>query len=440
MYPYLAHTDQEIQEMLQKLGLESIDDLFRGIPSEVALDKELDLPLSKSEIEVRNLLTKMQNKNKTGICFLGAGSYDHYIPSIIPTLLSRSEFYTSYTPYQPEISQGTLQVIFEFQTMICNLTGMDVANASVYDGSNAVAEAALMSASYSRKNKILVSEGLYDSVKEVLETYTRLHEIEIEYIQMENGQTSKDDLQAKISDDIAGVIVQSPNSYGILEDIEEFGKITHEIKRAAFIVSTDPISLGILEAPGKLGADIVVGEGQGLGIPMSYGGPYLGFMASTSEYMRKLPGRIAGQTVDLDGKRSFVLTLTAREQHIRRARASSNICSNQGLNTLAASIYMALMGKKGLKEVAAQSLQKAHYLKDELVKTGKMKLVYDAPFFKEFLVEFAGDRDELLRKLLEHDIHGGIKVGKNQLLIAVTEKRTKEEMDQFVKIVEALDD
>lgn len=443
MHPYLSHTESDIKKMLDTIGVKSIDDLFLDIPEDMRVKGDLNLPKSKSEIEVRRLVGGMAAKNVTTAnvpSFLGAGIYDHYIPSIVPALTSRSEYYTSYTPYQPEVSQGTLQYIFEFQSMICDLTGMDVANASVYDQSNAVVEAAIMCVNVSKKNKVLVSETLNPDSREVLKTYAHAQGLEVVTIKQKDGVTDAEDLKANMSDDVACVMVQNPNFFGIIENAEELSEIAHTGKKTAFVVSVDPISLGILKKPSEYGADVVIGEGQALGINQSFGGPSLGFFATKEKFMRKIPGRIVGQTVDKNGKRCFVLTLTAREQHIRREKATSNICSNQGINTLAATIYMSVMGKQGLRRVAELSLQKAHYLQKQLEAKG-FKLKYDQPFFKEFVV--TGLTGEAQKAALEgKDMIGGLALDRffedmtNEVMFAVTEKRTKEEMDALVEYLE----
>lgn len=447
MYPYLSQTEGDIKAMLEKIGVDNIDELFQCIPQDVRLKRELDLPRAKSELEVRKIMYDLAAINCSSdkkVCFLGAGIYDHYIPSIIPHLASRSEFYTSYTPYQPEVSQGTLQYIFEFQTMISDLTGMDITNASLYDNSNGVVEAALMCVNVSRKKKVIVSKALSPSAREVLKTYTHAHDIEVVEIDCKDGQTDLEELKAAVDDETACVIMANPNFFGVIENMKEAAEITHSSKKAAFIADIDINSLGILAKPGEYGADIVVGEAQAFGIPMSFGGPYLGFISSTEKYMRKLPGRIVGQTVDRNNKRSFVLTLTAREQHIRRDKATSNICSNQGLNVLCATMYMALMGKKGVAEVSRQCALKAHYLKDEIVKNTEFKLLFDKPFYKEFVLTSPVKAEELTEILLRNGIMGGFSIEKyykeyeNAVMFAVTEKRTKEEMDRLVKVLEGI--
>ncbi len=447
MFPYIPTTHEDEQEMLKSIGLNSLDDLFSDIPQEMRLNRELNLPKAKSELEVSSYLKELAEKNcslSEMPCFLGAGAYDHYIPSIINHIISRSEFYTSYTPYQPEISQGTLQYIFEFQTLICNLTGMDVANASLYDGGTAITEAALMAAASSKKDEIIVSKTVRPESIQVLKTYAHMQGLKVVEVDMKDGVTDLEKLEGLVSDNTAAVIVQSPNFFGIIEDLKATGEIAHKGKKTSFIASVDPISLAILKKPGELGVDVVVGEAQGMGIPVSFGGPYLGFIAAKSGYMRKLPGRIVGQTEDKNGKRSFVLTLTAREQHIRREKATSNICSNQGLNVLAATIYMVTLGKEGLKEVALQSTKKAHYAYEQLTKSGKYKPAFDKPFFKEFAITSDIDADKINEELLKEKIVGGYHLGKdypqleNAVLYAVTEKRTKEEIDKLSSVLEGI--
>ena len=447
MFPYIPTTYEEEQEMLKSIGLNSADDLFNDIPKDIQLNRELNLPKAKSELEVKSYLTSLAKKNcslSELTCFLGAGAYDHYIPSIIDHIISRSEFYTSYTPYQPEISQGTLQYIFEFQTLLCRLTGMDVANASLYDGGTAVVEAALMAAAVAKKDEIIVSKTVRPETRQILETYAHIQNLKVIEVDMKDGVTDLEALDKLMNNNTAAVIVQSPNFFGIIEDLKATSEIAHKVKKASFIASVDPISLAILKRPGDLGVDVVVGEAQGMGMPLSFGGPYLGFMAAKKDYMRKLPGRIVGETEDKDGKRSYVLTLTAREQHIRREKATSNICSNQGLNALAATIYMVTMGKEGLKEVAMQSTKKAHYAFEELTKSGKYKPLFNKPFFKEFAITSDIDAENINTKLRKENIIGGYHLGKdypqfkNSILYAVTEKRTKDEIDKLSSVLEGI--
>lgn len=447
MYPYIPNTPLDEQEMLKAIGLESIDQLFEDIPKDIHLDKPLNIPESKSELEVSTYLKSLAEKNCTLselTSFLGAGAYDHYIPSVVDAIISRSEFYTSYTPYQPEISQGTLQYIFEFQTLICKLTGMDVANASLYDGGTAVTEAALMACATSRKDEIIVSTGVNPESRQILKTYAHAQHLKVVEVDLKDGVTDIEALENMVSDNTAAVIVQNPNFFGIIEDLKSLGEVAHKGKKTSLIASVNPISLGLLRTPSELGVDIVVGEGQPLGIPLSFGGPYLGFMATKKEYMRKLPGRIVGETTDLDGKRSYVLTLSAREQHIRREKATSNICSNQGLNALAATVYMVTLGKEGLREVATQCTQKAHYAYEQLTKSGKYKPLFNQPFFMEFALESQKDADELNKELRNENIVGGYNLGKdypqykNAVLYALTEKRTKSEIDKLASVLEGI--
>lgn len=447
MYPYIQNTQDDVKKMLEEIGIDSVDYLFSDIPENVRLNRDLDLKPSMSEMEVERYMMDLSKKNKTIndlICFLGAGAYDHYIPSVVRHITSRSEFYTSYTPYQAEISQGTLQYIFEYQTLICNLTGMDVSNASLYDGGTAIAEAAFMSANITKRNQVVVLKTVNPQYRQLLKTYGHLQDLEIIEVGEEGGVTNLDELRKQVTDKTASVIVQSPNFFGIIEDLKAIEEIVHNQKKTLFITSVDPISLGILKTPGSLGADIVVGEGQPLGIPLQYGGPYLGFIAVNKANMRKLPGRLVGQTVDVDGKRAFVLTLQAREQHIRREKATSNICSNQGVNTLAAAVYLVTLGKKGLREVALQATQNAHYAYSEMIKSGKYKPLFNKPFFKEFAITSNVAPDVVYKKLLDENILGGYALGKdypqykNGILYAVTEKRTKAEIDKLISVLEGI--
>lgn len=446
MHRYIPNTEADKKRMLDSIGVSSMSDLFSDIPDSLKLNRKLNIDEAMSEIEIARHMKKLTDKNKSVeelVCFLGAGAYDHYIPSVVKHLAMRSEFYTAYTPYQPEISQGTLQVIFEYQTMITNLTGMDVTNASMYDGPTATAEAAIMACENTRRKSIIVSKTVNPETRKVLKTYLTVRDIELIEVDMVDGVTDVEKLKSLVDKNTAGVIVQSPNFFGIIEDVAEVEKTIHENK-GNLIMYVDPISLGILKTPGELGADIVVGEGQSLGNRLNYGGPYLGFLAATSKLVRKLPGRIVGQSIDADGKRAFVLTLQAREQHIRRYKATSNICSNQGLNMVMAAIYMVTMGKKGLREVALQSTQKAHYAYNEMVKSGKFKPLFDKPFFKEFAVSSDIDANKVNKELLNKGILGGYELRKeynelnNGLLFCVTEKRTKEEIDKLVGALEVM--
>lgn len=441
MFKYFPHTEQDINEMLAKIGVEKLEDLFSEVPGHLKVNGYLDLPSAKSEQELRKHLAAIANKNTEYISFLGAGSYDVYTPSIIGALTSRQEFLTSYTPYQPEISQGTLTYIFEYQSMICELTGMDVTNASVYDGATATAEAMFMATSQTRRNKVLVSSTVSPRTIEVLKTYAFFRNIEIELVEEENFLTSKSDLVSKLNDEIAAVIVQNPNYFGSVEEFSEFKELI-EANKSLYIMNVDPSTLSVLKTPREMGADIVTGDGQTLGIPLNFGGPYVGFIATTTKLIRKMPGRICGMTNDVDGKRGFVLTLQAREQHIRREKANSNICSNQSLMALHVTIYMALLGKQGLVDVAKRAYNNAHYLKEQLLKTKKFSEVSSQSFFKEFVLKANVDIEKLNEYLLDKGYLSGlnlISLGdkyQNQMMFCATEVRTKEEIDEFVKLIE----
>lgn len=436
MYKYFPHTPSDLQEMLQKVGVKSLDDLYAEIPEDIRFHGDYDLPSELSEIEVRQLFESLGSQNKQLTCFAGAGVYDHYTPSIIPNLLSRSEFLTSYTPYQAEISQGTLHYIFEYQSMMTELTGMDISNASMYDGTTATAEAMMMAVAAGKKQKtVLISKTVDPKTIEVVKTYAHFQGINIEMIPEKEGVTDFSILNSQFStlNDVAGVIVQQPNYFGIVEDYTGFADAIHE-KKALFIMNSIIADLAVLKTPAEWGADIAVGDAQSLGIPMQWGGPYVGYMCCTEKLIRKMPGRIVGRTVDNRGQRAFVLTLQAREQHIRRQKATSNICSNQSLMALWVTVYCSLMGKQGLREAAELSYSGAHYLCDKLLATGHFTLVYDKPFFNEFVVRFDGDANILRQFLLKNDIFGGVMVAEDQIMFAVTEKRTKEEIDRMVEM------
>jgi glycine dehydrogenase subunit 1 len=446
MFPYIPNTDKDERAMLDVIGVETLDDLFKDIPGTLLLDRALDIGKPMSELEVRGVLKElagMNNSAETHINFLGAGAYDHYIPSVVAHMAGRSEFYTAYTPYQPEISQGTLQVIFEYQTMIADLTGMDVSNASLYDGASAIAEAAMVSCAVSKKNKILVSESVNPHTREVLATYAHFKGMDVETIPEKNGVTDLVKLSKMVDEETAGVILQNPNFFGNLEELKDV-KSMFINKKTNFILSVDPISLGLFKKPSEYGVDIVAGEGQAFGNTLNFGGPYLGFMATTKKNMRKIPGRVVGQTVDVDGKRAFVLTLQAREQHIRREKATSNICSNQALNALIATVYLITMGKEGLREAATQSTQKAHYAYEKICRLDRFEAAFDKPFFKEFAIKTDIDSALVSKALLDAGIMGGYDLGKsykgykNTLLFAVTEKRTKAEIDKLVEALEGI--
>ncbi|PKM79725.1 MAG: aminomethyl-transferring glycine dehydrogenase [Firmicutes bacterium HGW-Firmicutes-14] len=440
---FLPHTEEDRREMLKTIGAGSISDLFSDIPRQVRMQKALDIPGPLSEQELTAHLEELGGRNgslKEYISFLGAGSYDHYIPSVINHMLLRSEFYTAYTPYQPEISQGTLMAIFEYQTMICELTGMDTANASMYDGGTAMAEAALMACGNQRRDRVVVSGTVHPAYREVLKTYAVGQSIEIVEVPYKDGITDLEALEKAADERTAAVIVQQPNFFGVLEKAGEISELIHR-NGGLMIVAADPISLGILKPPGAYGADIVVGEGQPLGNPVSFGGPQLGFFACNGKLFRRMPGRIVGQTVDNRGQRAFVLTLQAREQHIRREKATSNICSNEALCALAATIYLTMLGKEGLAETGRLCLQKAHFLQEQLAGIG-IKPAFETPFFKEFVVDTGRPVENINRFLLKEKIIGGLDLGrfypelKNHMLLCVTEKRSREDMLALVKAVE----
>lgn len=443
-FRYLPMTEQDKKEMLEAIGIEAVDELFSDIPEEVRYNGRLNIKEAKSESALTKELFKLANQNvnlKTHASFLGAGVYDHYIPSIVDHVISRSEFYTAYTPYQPEISQGELQAIFEFQTMICELTGMDVANSSMYDGGTALAEAAMLACGQTRRKTILISEAVHPEYREVVKTYARGQRHQVVEIPLNNGVTSTEQLKELMSNDVAAVIIQYPNFFGRIEPLKDFAAIAHEYK-SLFVVSCNPVALGILTPPGNLGADIVTGDAQPFGIPTSFGGPHCGFFAVSKKLMRKIPGRLVGQTVDEDGRRGFVLTLQAREQHIRREKATSNICSNQALNALAASVAMSALGKKGIREMAVKNVQKANYAKKQFKEKG-FDIVYDGPIFNEFVLKVDKPISQLSQHLLEKGFIAGYDLGKldeklhGHMLVCVTEVRTKEEIDQFVEEVGA---
>ena len=436
MYKYFPHTPSDLHAMFEKVGIKSLDELYAEVPEQIRFRGDYQLPEAMSEIEVRQLFEQLGAQNKVLTCFAGAGVYDHYTPSVIPQLLQRSEFLTSYTPYQAEISQGTLHYIFEYQSMMAELTGMDISNASMYDGSTASAEAMMMAVAAGKKqNRVLVSVTVDPKTVAVMKTYAHFHGIELEMIPAEDGVTSRQNLEAQLAQGgVAGVMVQQPNFFGIVEDYSGFADTIHNAK-ALFVMNSIIADLAVLKTPGEWGADIAVGDGQSLGIPMQWGGPYVGYMCCTEKLIRKMPGRIVGKTVDNRGQRAFVLTLQAREQHIRRQKATSNICSNQSLMALFVTMYCSLMGKQGLKETAELSYAGAHYLCEKLCETGHFKLVYDKPFFNEFVVSYDGDVDALQKRLLDNGFFAGVKVADHQLMFAVTEKRTKEEIDHLISLL-----
>ncbi|MCI6718873.1 MAG: aminomethyl-transferring glycine dehydrogenase subunit GcvPA [Prevotella sp.] len=434
-FKFFPQTKEEIEQMLKQTGMNSLDDLYADVPEQIRFRGEYDLPEPMSETEIRSLFEKLGEKNRRLTVFAGAGCYDHYTPAVVPNIISRSEFLTSYTPYQAEISQGTLHYIFEYQSMMAELTGMDVSNASMYDGSTATAEAAIMAlASTKKTDTVLVSASVDPKVLNVVKTYAHFHGFNVELIAENDGATDKEQMDARLEKGgVAGVIVQQPNYHGIVEDFSGFADSCHAHK-SLFIVNSVAADLALLKTPGEWGADVAVGDGQSLGIPMAFGGPSVGYMCCTEKLMRKMPGRIVGKTVDNRGQRVFVLTLQAREQHIRRQKATSNICSNESLMALFVTIYMSVMGKEGVKEAAQMSYDGAHYLHDALIATGLFSDKYERPFFNEFCVKYNGDVDRLQQRFIENGILGGVKVDADTLMFAVTEKRTKEEIDKLVNI------
>ena len=436
---YLPMTEQDKNEMLSTIGVESIDELFADIPEKVRFNGLYNIKEAKSESALLKELSQLATKNKnteSNVSFLGAGIYNHYKPIIVDHVISRSEFYTAYTPYQPEISQGELQAIFEFQTMIAELTGMDLANSSMYDGGTSLAEAGMLAAGHTRRKKILVSDAIHPEYRDVVTTYAYGQSIEIVNVPTKDGVTDIEALKGLIDDQTAAVMVQYPNFFGQIEDIKTIGEIAHEAK-GLFVVSSNPLALGVLTPPGKLGADITVGDAQVFGIPESFGGPYCGYFATTTKLMRKVPGRLVGETVDQEGRRGYVLTLQAREQHIRREKATSNICSNQALLALAASVAMTALGKQGVQEMAKQNIVKTRYAKNAFEAAG-FTVPFQGAHFNEIVVKTNHSVTELNKKLIEKGIIGGFDLGRvypeleNHALIAVTELRTKEEIDQLV--------
>ena len=438
-FSYFPHTEDDIREMLQRIGVSSIDDLYNDVPGEFLYKGEYDLPDAMSEQQIREHFAALGSRNTKLKIFAGAGAYDHYTPSVVPYLAARSEFSTAYTPYQAEISQGTLRYIFEYQSMICELTGMEISNASMYDGPTAAAEAMFMAiACTKKKTRVLLSDTLLPNVRKVVETYARFHGVALGNIAQKDGQTSLESLKAELeTGDVAGIIVPAVNRFGIVEDFTGFADAVHEAK-AIVVEYCDPSVLAVIKTPGEWGFDVAVGDGQSLGLPLNYGGPYVGFMACAKEHVRKLPGRIVGQTVDAEGKRCFVLTLQAREQHIRREKATSNICSNESLMALYVTIYLSLMGPEGMHKVNSLSSCGAHYLHDELLATGKFEEVFTAPFVKEFVLKPLVPAEQLQQALLDAGYFGALATEEGYVSFCVTEKRTKAEIDGLVNVVKGL--
>jgi glycine dehydrogenase subunit 1 len=441
---YISLSDKDRKEMMAKIGITSLTELFRSVPKDILLKRELNVPPPMTEPELIQLFEKITQKNKyqNFLSFLGAGAYPHVIPYIVDYLSSRGEFISPYTPYQPEVSQGTLQVIFEFQTLICQLTGMDIANASLYDGASAAAESVLMAHRLKGRSKVLVAKTLHPYYRRVIQTYVKNLEVEIEEIKYtEEGEVDLKDLKGKLDDKTAAVIVQSPNFLGIIENLKKISDLAHSVKALSIVVVAEPVSLGILQAPGNLGVDIVAGEGQSFGLPLSFGGPYLGFMACCKEFIRQFPGRIAGQTKDVDGKRGFVLTLSTREQHIRRERATSNICTNQAWCALRATIFLETLGREGLRELALQNIQKANYALEELSQIKGIKRKFKGNSFNEFVLEVKGGFKKIKGFLRKKGIIGGLSLGeespelKNCALVCVTEMHKKDDIERLVAVL-----
>jgi len=445
-WSYLPNTGADRRAMLSAIGVDSVKELFADVPVNLQLNRLLELPAAMAEADLARHMQTLADKNgsmKDYVCFLGAGVYDHYIPSVVDHILRRSEFYTAYTQYQAEISQGYLQALWEYQSMICEITGMEVSNASLYDGGTAVAEAAMMACAATGRKVIIMPQTIHPHYRDVFRTYAVDRGYELKYSAIADGVTDLAELEKSVGKSVAAVVIQSPNFFGSIEDLKSVAQIVHA-QGAYLIAVVDPISLGMLEAPGVLGADIVVGEGQGMGIAPSFGGPYLGFFATTEKLMRKIPGRIVGQTVDSEGDRGFVLTLQAREQHIRREKATSNICSNEALCALAAAIYLSSLGKEGFRQVAGLSLQKAHYAQQQLTNIKGCEQVFTAPFFKEFVVRLSKPVTEVNEALFMDGIIGGLDLGKfypeltNCMLLCITENRSKADIDRLVSRMGAI--
>lgn len=447
-YPYIPATREDEEKMLKACKVNSIDDLFSDIPDNLKLKRDLELEESKSELEVATIVKNIADKNISTeelTCFLGAGAYDHYVPSIIKHITSRSEFYTAYTPYQAEISQGTLQSIFEFQSMIAEITKMDIANASMYDGATAAVEGCLLAVSKTRRKKVVVGKTVHPETRQILKTYLQFNNcevVEVDY-DRELGITDLNRLKEVVDEDTACVLLQNPNFFGVIEDVDEVGRIAHD-KKAMYVLSVNPITLSVLKSPGEVGADVAVGDAQPLGNSLNYGGPYVGFLAIKSGLIRKMPGRVVGQTVDRDGNRCYCLTLQTREQHVRREKATSNICSNQGLCALNSAIYLANIGKKGYEEVAMQNMQKSHYAAKKISEGGKFTPLFKGKFFNEIVVKSPVGIDELNKKLLDNNILGGYDLGKDYpelsgcTMLCVTEKRSLDEINKLIGIMEGM--
>ena len=441
---YIPHTEEDVKKMLEVIGLKKVEDLFRVIPKESELSKPLNLPEPLSEPDLIRHLQGLQVPVTSS--FLGAGAYHHFIPAVVSSLVSRSEFYTAYTPYQPEISQGTLQAIFEYQTLMCQLTGMEVSNASLYDGGSSLAEAVLMAHRITRRKKILLSETIHPEYRKVIQTYIDPDQQEIVLIpfKKDEGRTDEKVLSELLKEDVSAVVIQNPNFFGVIEDLHSIGKKVHDLGGLMIVGFSEAVAYGILQPPGAMGADIVAGEGQSLGIPVSYGGPYLGIFTTQEKFIRNMPGRLVGETVDLEEKRGFVLTLATREQHIRRERATSNICTNEGLCALMATVFLSCLGKEGLKELAMINLSKAEYAKKAASRIRGCKPNFTAPTFNEFVLQIEKEPEEVLERFKKEKILGGLPLAKfypelhHHLLITVTEMNTKEEIDRWAEVLERI--
>ena len=442
---YISLSDKDKKEMMDRIGISSLADLFRTIPEDVKLKGELKLPSPLSEVELVSRFEEFAEKNKYRdfLSFLGAGAYPHLIPYVVDYLSSRGEFVSPYTPYQPEVSQGTLQVIFEFQTLICQLTAMDIANASLYDGASGAAEAVLMAHRLKEEPKVLIPQTLHPQYRTVIRTYVKNLGVTVEEVgYTESGGMDIEDLNRKLDGQTSAVVTQSPNFFGVVEDLGEISEMAHAAGALSIVVITEPVSLGLLGAPGMLGADIVTGEGQSFGIPLSFGGPYLGFMSCSKEFVRQFPGRIAGETKDVEGRRGFVLTLSTREQFIRRERATSNICTNQALCALRATIFLETLGREGLRDLAWQNIQKANYALEKLSQVKGIKRKFSGNIFNEFVIELSADMAKVDNALREKRVIPGLKMGEfypglgNCLLVCVTETHKKEEIDQLASFLE----
>ena len=435
-FAYFPHTEDDIRQMLDRIGVGSLEDLYSDVPQDVIYRKEYELPDAMSELEIRKYFEGLAAQNRQLLCLCGLGAYDHYSPAVIPQIISRSEFLTAYTPYQPEVSQGTLRYIFEYQSMISELTGMDCTNASMYDGATAAAEAMMMAmASTKKKTRVLVSESLLPQVIKVVKTYAKFNGVQLGFIPCQDGQTSYGALLAELAaGDVAGVLVPGINKYGVIEDLTGFADAVHA-QKGLLMVYSDPSSLAVIRTPAQWGADIVCGDSQTLGVPLCFGGPYVGFLACTRDHVRKLPGRIVGATKDVDGKRAYVLTLQAREQHIRREKATSNICSNQSLMALYVTVYMSLMGPEGLRQVNELSYGGAHYLHDRLLETGLFAKAFDKPFLKEFTLKSLVPAADVQNALLEAGVFGAVEIEDGLVNFCVTEKASKEDLDKVVSVI-----